>query len=167
VLDGVFEAEPDAGASATFRETIGLSAQEVAAVQAQVRRRVLRGFVRWGWLAEGDRQAMQGWAHGGGFSMDAAVRIEGRDKDRLERRPRYGARPPFALERLEPSGADRLVYHLPKPGPDGRTELMLTPLELIDRLAALIPSPRVSQPLPSPWTASGTGARRLAPCGPC
>jgi hypothetical protein len=33
------------------------------------------------------------------------------------------------------------MYHLPKAQPDGRTELMLTPLELIDRLAALIPPP--------------------------
>ncbi|MCP3878559.1 MAG: IS91 family transposase, partial [Sulfitobacter sp.] len=37
--------------------------------------------------------------------------------------------------------AHRLMYHLPKAQPDGRTELMLTPLELIDRLAALIPPP--------------------------
>ena len=36
-----------------------------------------------------------------------------------------------------------MVYHLPKPGPDGRTDLALTPLELIDRLAALIPPPRL------------------------
>ena len=31
----------------------------------------------------------------------------------------------------------------PKPQPDGRTELRLTPLELIERLAALIPPPRL------------------------
>jgi hypothetical protein len=37
--------------------------------------------------------------------------------------------------------AQRLIYHLSKPQPDGRTDLMLTPLELIDRLAALIPPP--------------------------
>jgi len=40
-------------------------------------------------------------------------------------------------------GTDRLVYHLLKPGPGGRTDLTLTPLELIDRLAALIPPPRL------------------------
>ena len=56
---------------------------------------------------------------------------------------RYCARPPFALERLEATGADRLVYDLPKSGPDGRTDLMLTPVQLIDRLAALIPPPRM------------------------
>jgi hypothetical protein len=34
-----------------------------------------------------------------------------------------------------------MYHHLSKPQPDGRTELILTPLELIDRLAALIPPP--------------------------
>jgi hypothetical protein len=54
VLDGVFEAVPDADAEVRFREAVGLSAQAVAAVQAQVRRRVRRGFVRRGWLSEED-----------------------------------------------------------------------------------------------------------------
>ena len=56
-----------------YAATVGLAAQEVAAVQAQVRRRVLRWFVRGGWLAEEDRREMQRWAHSGGFSVDAAV----------------------------------------------------------------------------------------------
>jgi hypothetical protein len=38
---------------------------------------------------------------------------------------------------------NRLVYHLPKPMPDGRSQLYLTPLELLDRLAQLIPPPRL------------------------
>jgi len=35
-----------------------------------------------------------------------------------------------------------LVYESGKPGPDGSVSVMLTPLELIERLAALIPPPR-------------------------
>lgn len=31
------------------------------------------------------------------------------------------------------SNPDRVVYPLPKPQPDGRTALSLTPLELLDR----------------------------------
>jgi len=62
-------------------------------------------------------------------------------EDGLERWLRYCARAPFALERLAATGTDRRVYHLPKPSPDGRTGLTLTPLALIDRLAALIPPP--------------------------
>lgn len=115
MLDAVFEAKPDSNGQLTFRETVGLSAEEAAAVQAQVRRRVLRWFVRRGWLAEEDRRQMQRWDHSGRLSVDTAVRIEGWDRDGLERVLRYCAKPPFALERLEPTGADRLVYHLPKP----------------------------------------------------
>jgi hypothetical protein len=32
---------------------------------------------------------MAGWDHGGGFSLDASVRIEGQDRAGLERLPRY------------------------------------------------------------------------------
>jgi hypothetical protein len=48
-----------------------------------------------------------------------------------------------AGERLvwEP-GAQRLRYQLPQPGHRGETVLMLTPLEFLDRIALLIPSPR-------------------------
>jgi len=49
--------------------------------------------------------------------------------------------PPFAADRLEALAAQRLIYHLPKPDPDGRTQLILSPLELIGRLAALVPRP--------------------------
>jgi len=37
---------------------------------------------------------------------------------------------------------DVLVYESVKPGPGGSVSLMLTPLELIERLAVLIPPPR-------------------------
>lgn len=55
------------------------------------------------------------------------VRIDGPDRCGLERLLRYCARPPFALQRLEPVGDDQLVYRFAKPLPDGRTELRLTP----------------------------------------
>ena len=71
------------------------------------------------------------------------VRIEGSDRAGLERLLRYCARPPFALERLEQVGDNQLVYRFPKPQPDGSTQLRLTPLELIERLATLIPPPRL------------------------
>ena len=38
--------------------------------------------------------------------------------------------------------AQRVIYRLPKPAMDGRTERILTPLEFLDRIAALIPPPR-------------------------
>ena len=59
-----------------------------------------------------------------------------------------GARPPFALERLEATGygatgGERIVYRLPHPAPGGSTALSLTPLDFLDRLALLIPPPRI------------------------
>ena len=84
-----------------------------------------------------------------GFSVDAGVCIEAHDRAGLERLLRYCARPPFAMDRLRKAGVD-LVYRCAKqhsePTGDKRAgkvaELVLTPLELIDRIAALVPPPR-------------------------
>ncbi len=51
---------------------------------------------------------------------------------------RYCARPPLSQERLGRVDDETLVYSLRKPTLDGRTELYLTPLELLDRLSNLI-----------------------------
>jgi hypothetical protein len=68
----------------------------------------------------------------------------------IERLVRYCARPPFALERLQAldsiparaSPESRLLYRFPKPDVDGRTELLLTPLELLEALSKFAPSIR-------------------------
>ena len=77
-----------------------------------------------------------------GFPVYAGV-LHWRHRPRgLERLLRYCARPPSAMERLRQRGAD-LLYHCPKPQTGGkRGDLVLTPLELIDRIAALVPPPR-------------------------
>ncbi|WP_295396815.1 transposase [uncultured Thiodictyon sp.] len=67
--------------------------------------------------------------------------IAGPDRAGLERLLRYGAGPPFPLERIEQVNKDRIVYRLPEPQRDGRTALSLTPLEFIEHLAAVIPPP--------------------------
>ena len=136
VIDGVFAVGEDG--QVHFVEAAALSPEDLAAVQQQVRARVLRWFARAGLLDSADARDMAGWHHGGGFSLDAAVRIEGPDRAGLERLLRYCARPPFALERLEQLPEGQIVYRFPRPQPDGGTELRLTPLELIERLAALI-----------------------------
>jgi len=106
-----------------------------------VRVRVLRWFARSGLIDSDDVREMLAWENSG-FSLDAEVRIAARDRAGLERLLRYCARPPFALERLDRIDDQRVVYRLPHPKPDGTKVLSLTPLELIDRLAALIPPPR-------------------------
>mgnify|MGYP002813751958 CR=1 FL=1 len=75
------------------------------------------------------------------------MRIEGADRTGLERLLRYCARPPFALEHLHQRDGEHLVYRNPKPArgtaPGARpAALVLTPLELITKIAALVPPPR-------------------------
>ncbi|QEP44778.1 IS91 family transposase [Ectothiorhodospiraceae bacterium BW-2] len=139
-IDGIFEPDPEQGVH--FIEVEELDADDAEAVQTQIRRRILRAFVRRGLLEKADRQEMEQWDHGGGFSLDASVRIEAHDRRGMERLLRYCARPPFAADRLEEIDAQRLIYHLSKPGPDGQTQIILSPLELIGRIAALVPPPR-------------------------
>jgi Putative transposase len=102
-----------------------------------VRHRLLSVLARRRVLEREDAEAMGTWDHGGDFSVDASVRIEADDRLGLERLLRYCARPAFALERLREIDAERLVYESVKPGASGSVSLMLTPLELIERLAAL------------------------------
>jgi hypothetical protein len=74
------------------------------------------------------------WHHRGGFSVDASVRVEAWDRAGLERLVRYAARPPFALNRLSWTDGKipSLLYTPPRPLPDGRTALHLTPLQLLE-----------------------------------
>jgi hypothetical protein len=53
------------------------------------------------------------------------------------------ASPPFALEWLRELDPERLLYEGAKLGPGGNGPLLLTPLELLDRLAARVPPPRI------------------------
>ena len=56
---------------------------------------------------------------------------------------RYCARPPLSQERLGRLNETTLVYNLRRPTVDGRTELLLTPVELLDNLAQLVTPPRL------------------------
>ena len=130
----------------------------MARVQTDLRRRILRAVVGRGLLESLAAKAMLGYQHSG-FSVDAGVRIKADDRAAPERLLRCCARPPIAIaiadaiaiamERLRKEGAE-LVYRCGKqhsePSSDKRgakvDEPSLTPLELIDRIAALVPPPR-------------------------
>jgi hypothetical protein len=154
------------------------------------RRRDARGQSALRRRVQGDAKEMLAYQHSG-FSVDAGVCIEADDRAALERLLRYCARPPFAMERLRKEGA-ALVYRCAKqrsePTSDKRgakvDELHLTALELIDRIAALVPPPRThrhryfgvlapNSPLRSAVTAmadaqpdaTGDDAHRPAPLG--
>ena len=65
-----------------------------------------------------------------------------RRRDQLERLVRYLVRPPLAVDRLTESTGGQLLYQFRRPWSDGSTALLLDPLELLERLAALVPPPR-------------------------
>ncbi len=79
-----------------------------------------------------------------GFSLHAATRIDANDKAGLERLCRYVARPPLAAGRLEQHSDDKLSFGLKTPWDDGTTHIVLSPLEFLEKLAALVPPPRVN-----------------------
>ena len=64
-------------------------------------------------------------------------------RDQLERLIRYTARGAVSLERLEEDANGDLVYTCTKPWSDGTTGIKLSPLELLEKLAAIVPLPRV------------------------
>ena len=141
VTDGVFSADGDGGAE--FHPATELDTADFQAVQTKMRRRGLRWLHRHGHLDSAAVCALDAADHAGGWSVDASVTIAGWDRHGLERLVRYCARPPLAQERLGRLDAERLIYSLRKPTLDGRTELILTPLELLDRLAHLVTPPRI------------------------
>jgi hypothetical protein len=77
-----------------------------------------------------------------GFDVHAGVTVRAGDREGLERLFRYGARPPFSLERLSLLRDGRVAYRLRKPRRNGATHLVLEPLRLLARIAAVIPPPR-------------------------
>jgi hypothetical protein len=76
-----------------------------------------------------------------GFSLHAGVRIHEHDREGRERLCRYALRPPFALHRLSAGPEGRLVYRM-KRSRGGSLFLLLTPDELLSRIATLVPPPR-------------------------
>ena len=153
VVDGLFEeVEGDTGQAQTtpsarlrFHEATALTPHLLQRLQHTVRSRVLGHCRRHDILEPHEADDMLTWDHGGGFSLDASVRIEATDRTGLERLIRYCARPPFALDRLHlvDDRSDQILYLLPEPDLAGRTALRLSALEFLDRVAKILPPPRI------------------------
>ena len=105
-----------------------------------------------------------------GFSLHAAVRVQARDRKRLEQPCRYITRPALSDERVQLNAAGQVELKLKTPWRDGlagrarpaagplarhkqstglfvsglsTTHLVMSPLEFMQRLAALVPRPRL------------------------
>jgi hypothetical protein len=171
VPEGLFAApSPQTSARATFLSLPPPSDEEVDSLLRTVMHRVVRLLTRRGLLEEGtypddalghlqaaslQRRLPLGdeerppprkrrCATLEGFSLHANTHVHPNDRQGLEQLCRYGARGPLALERLARREDGRLTYRLKRPAPDGSTYLVLTPLELLRLLAALVPPPRAN-----------------------
>ncbi len=78
-----------------------------------------------------------------GFSLHAATRIAGPDRLGLERLCRYVAQPALASERRRIIDPERLSFALKTPWSDGMSHLLLSPMERLEKRAALVPPPRL------------------------
>ncbi len=82
-------------------------------------------------------------ANAGGFSLHADLDIEPHQRAKLERLCRYVRRPPIAEERLALTSSGQVRYQLKTPYRDGTTHIVMEPLDLMARLGALVPPPRM------------------------
>jgi hypothetical protein len=78
-----------------------------------------------------------------GFSLHAGVRCGAHQRKELERLCRYITRPAIAFERLKRTAAGDVVLQLKSAWRDGTTHIKMSPLEFMQRLAALVPRPRL------------------------
>jgi hypothetical protein len=96
-----------------------------------------------------------------GFSLHAGVSLHANDREGLERLARYGARPPFALDRLSLLPDGSVCYRLRRPV-NGAEFLMLEPVKFLRRLASLVPPRRPGRARVT--DRPGPRSRRPAPC---
>jgi len=78
----------------------------------------------------------------GGFNLHAGVRVEADERDALERLCRYMARPAVAAERVSVLPDGHVAYRVKSPRSGAATHRVMTPMEFMGRLAALVPPPR-------------------------
>ena len=73
-----------------------------------------------------------------GFSVHAGVSVPARDRLRLERLLRYASRGPISNERLALLPDGRIRHKLKRRWKDGTKAVIYEPMELMERLAALV-----------------------------
>ncbi len=93
-------------------------------------------------------------AHIEGFDLHAGVAVPAGDRNRLEHLCRYVLRPPLAQERLELTPEGKVLLRLRtsagslrsagRPWRDGTRAIRFEPIELLEKLASMVPKPRVN-----------------------
>ena len=141
LIDGIFT---EIDGSVHFTPLPSLSQNDIDNILKITQQKVLKLMVRKGFIEKYEMEEMLNWNHQGGFSIDASVKINGNDRAGLERLLKYCARPIFFMNRLSwlNKKQEKLIYQLSKPSPNGNTTIILTPLELIDKLVKLVSDPK-------------------------
>ncbi len=152
VLDGVFARNADGALQ--FHAASTHPAPDLMPLLVRTATRLQRLLTRRGIVDGGD--SVDGWdpfaedaprawhARVRGFDLHAAVAVRGGARDRLERMCRYALRPAVGQERLRISPEGQVVLDLRRRWADGTTHLVFDPVEFLERLAALVPRPRIN-----------------------
>jgi hypothetical protein len=82
-----------------------------------------------------------------GYNVHANVALPAHDRKGLERLCRYVHRPPLAVDRIERRPDGRVRVGMKRVWSDGTGAIELSPLELAEKLAAIVPPPRANQVL--------------------
>jgi hypothetical protein len=135
--DPLVDAEP------ALARTMAASVQQRLAWGEQAGQPVRRIGAGFGSEGEAPRLTGPRCASVHGFSLHANTAIPAHRRDQVERLIRYTARGAVSLERLQAEANGDLVYTFTHPWSDGTTGIRLSPLELLEKLAALVPLPRV------------------------
>jgi hypothetical protein len=83
-------------------------------------------------------------AHLHGFDLHANRTVRAHDRIGVEKLCQYLLRPPLSQARLEILPDGQICLTLARPWRDGTQALLFTPVELLEKLAALIPRPHVN-----------------------
>lgn len=95
-------------------------------------------------IAGSSKSAPPAWcANAHGFSLHAGLRCGADQRSELEQLCRYITRPAIANGRLSRNRKGDVVLRLKSPYQDGTTHIVMSPLEFLQRLAALVPRPRL------------------------
>jgi hypothetical protein len=185
VTDGVFTAT-DTADGVAFLPARLISPADLTTLTKRLRHRLVRWFQRRRLIDTEAAADMLAWQNSG-FSIDSSVRISLTDRDvpgyfqSLEHLVRYCARPAFALERLfliqaRDGVPEPIRYVLPRhkrgtwvgagrerksSAPDAQGVIHLSPHELLDRLADLVPPPRRHGQRPAGGWRGGRAKPRL------
>src|SRR5262249_3441236 len=127
----------------TLARTMAASVQQRIAGGERAGQPVRRIGAGFGYEGETPRLMGPHCASVHGFSLHAHTAIPAHRRDQLEQLIRYTARGAVSLERLQEDANGDVVYTFTHPWSDGTTGIRLSPLELLEKLAALVPLPRV------------------------